>query len=153
MKSINKKNLHNYLPFSIQYYCPILKTVQIHRFLYMLNHYLLDPDPELYFRIWFWIRGKVSDPDPQHWTFSEAGADPKWSGSPTLAKCTCLLCLFWILIHGLSCFGSVFLFLIRIQWLNSSVADPDIGQIRIFFPDPDPDAAKSERAYILNCVF
>jgi len=119
----------------------------------MLNHYLLDPDPELYFRIWFWIRGKVSDPDPQHWTFSEAGADPKWSGSPTLAKCTCLLCLFWILIHGLSCFGSVFLFLIRIQWLNSSVADPDIGRIRIFFPDPDPDAAKSERAYILNCVF
>ena len=28
LNSIKKKNLNNYLPFSIQYYCPIVKIVQ-----------------------------------------------------------------------------------------------------------------------------
>ena len=48
LNSFKKKNLNNYLPFSIQYYCPIVKTVQNSQFyIYMLFHFLLDPDPEL----------------------------------------------------------------------------------------------------------
>ena len=32
LNSFKKKNLNNYLPFSIQYYCPIVKTVQNSQF-------------------------------------------------------------------------------------------------------------------------
>ena len=52
LNSIKKKNLNNYLPFSIQYYCPIVQTDQNSQFyLYALSLFagsgtlIPDPDP------------------------------------------------------------------------------------------------------------
>ena len=48
LKSIKKKNLNDYLPFSISYYTVLqYKQSRIHSFIYLLFHFLLDPDPEL----------------------------------------------------------------------------------------------------------
>ena len=43
LNSIQKKNFNNNLPFSIQYYCPLVQTDQNSHFYYMLFHFLLDP--------------------------------------------------------------------------------------------------------------
>ena len=56
LNSIKKKNLTNYLPFSIQYYCPIVETV----LLYALSLFAGSGSSQK-FRI-----HADPDPDPQH---------------------------------------------------------------------------------------